>query len=125
MSTLVFLVALFAGFIALGMMRSSLVVWAVAAAVAVFTWQSGWLEGAFHLPSPGILGWLAWAGVAALGALAVPSIRRTVVVEPAFGIVQKSQIPTSEEVRLRGVAQQPLPELDRGRLRTARGEDRR
>ena len=70
-------------------MRASAGVWAAAAAGATYLWQIGLLDGSLHWPSPGLLGWLAWAGVAALAALAVPSIRRTVVIEPAFGLVQK------------------------------------
>ena len=89
MSILVFMAILLAGFIALGMMRSSAGVWAAAAAGATLLWQMGILDGMFHWPSPGLLGWLAWAGVAGLGALSVPSIRRAAVIEPAFGMVQK------------------------------------
>ncbi len=89
MATVIFLLLCLAAFIGLGMAKAPLWAWAAAVAAAVFTWQSGLLDGNFGLPVPGLLGLIAWAVVAALAALAVPSIRRKFVVEPAFGLVQK------------------------------------
>ena len=54
----------------------------------VFVWQSGLLHGDLGWPSPGVLGLLAWLPVFALGALAVPQVRRKAIVEPAYGMVR-------------------------------------
>ena len=88
MATLVFLVVLLAGAMALAMYRASGRSWALALAAAAFAWQSGLVHGQLHFPSPGILGLLAWLVPLALAALTVDGIRRRLLIEPAFKLVK-------------------------------------
>jgi len=69
---------------ALGMRRAPLWLWAVAAAVAAFVWQSGLLFGHYRTPSPSPLGLLGWLPAIALALLSAPTLRRVVLVEPLF-----------------------------------------
>jgi acyl-CoA dehydrogenase len=92
MSYLIFLILVVGAALALGMRRAPLSFWAAWAALSVFFWQSGLIWGEFHFPSPGFLGLLLWLPVIALAALAAPSIRRSFVIRPVFGMV-KSILP--------------------------------
>ncbi len=83
MAILAILVLLFVAFLALGMMRAPL--WAWAAAVGVATWFArADLAGGPFLPA-----FIAWLPFAVLAVLSIPSVRRQVVVAPAFGLVQR------------------------------------
>jgi acyl-CoA dehydrogenase len=88
MPTIVFALLLGATFLVLGMRKAPMWLWALALGALVFVWQSGLLHGDFGWPSPGVLGLLAWLPVFALGALAVPQVRRKAIVEPAYGMVR-------------------------------------
>jgi acyl-CoA dehydrogenase len=88
MASLIFVLILLAGAIALGMARASPLQWAVALGAAIFAWQSGLFHGAFHAPALGFWSLLAWIPVAALIALSIPSLRRRFVVEPTFRMVK-------------------------------------
>ncbi|MEQ1672826.1 MAG: acyl-CoA dehydrogenase, partial [Hyphomicrobium sp.] len=87
MATFVLLLLCAAAFLTLGMRRAPMWAWALASAALLYLWQSGLLHG--DAPSSGLLSWVAWLPVAALAALAVPSLRRQFVVAPAFAMVQK------------------------------------
>lgn len=88
MAVVVYLIVAAVVFIALGMRKAPVWLWAASLAGLVFLWQSGLLQGDFGWPNPGFLGLLAWLPPFALGALAVPAIRRKAVSEPAYGMVR-------------------------------------
>lgn len=88
MAETIFVVMFLALALALAMHRAPLWMWAILAGVAVLIWQSGLLYGDFGMPSPGPLGLLAWLPVAALGVLSVPTLRRSLLVAPAFRMVK-------------------------------------
>jgi acyl-CoA dehydrogenase len=72
----------------LGMYRAALWQWVTALGLATYGWQSGFFHGAAHAPAPGVLGWIAWLVIAALAVLAVPSVRRRLIIRPAFALVR-------------------------------------
>ncbi len=74
--------------LALALHRSPIWLWALVAAALLFVVQSGVTSGAIGLPAPGPLGMLAWLPVAVLAALAVPPLRRALLISPAFGMVR-------------------------------------
>ncbi len=82
MAEVVFIILVLAGAMALAMREAPLWLWALFAAAVVFTWQSDLLTGNFHSPDPGFLGLLAWLPAVVLGLLAVPSLRRSFLIEP-------------------------------------------
>ena len=88
MAEVVFIILVLAGAMALAMREAPLWLWALFAAAVVFTWQSDLLTGNFHSPDPGFLGLLAWLPAVVLGWLAVPSLRRSFLIEPAFRMVK-------------------------------------
>ena len=88
MTTLVFLALVGAAALALGIKRAPLWMWAVLVAASVFVWQSGVMAGEFSMPSPGMLGLLAWVPAIVLGALSIPSIHRKVITDPAFDTIK-------------------------------------
>ena len=88
MAVFVFILISLGVFLALGMRRASMAMWAAAAAGLVFLWQCGLLTGELQWPAPGVLGFLPWLGVLALVALSVPAIRRSAIVAPAYGMVR-------------------------------------
>ena len=88
MAEVVFIILVLAGAMALAMREAPLWLWALFAAAVVFTWQSDLLTGNFHSPDPGFLGLLAWLPAVLLGLLAVPSLRRSFLIEPAFRMVK-------------------------------------
>ena len=87
MVTLVFALIVVAVAVVLAMRQSPLWLWALTAALAMYIWRSGLVDG---VPAEGfgITGLLAWLPVAAVGLLSVPGIRRAVLVEPAFRMVK-------------------------------------
>ncbi len=90
MAILGLLLALVAVLVALGMLRAPVWAWAAALGLFLLSWQSGWWHGHVHFPITGILSLLAWLPVAALGAMALPDVRRKFFVAPAFGLVKKT-----------------------------------
>jgi acyl-CoA dehydrogenase len=88
MAEVVFLLLVLGVAIALAMREAPAAAWAIAAAAAVLIWQTGMLHGEMRAPAQGFLGLLAWLPVAGLGVLALPSLRRSLVIEPAYGMVK-------------------------------------
>ena len=80
MVCVVLLLVALIGFLALGMIRAPL--WGWAAAVGVFTLLA---TGA----SIGPISWIAWLPFVALAVLSIPSVRRSLIIEPVFAKVRK------------------------------------
>ncbi len=89
MTELVFLILCLGVATTLAMRHAPLWAWALAAAVATYLWQSGLVAGEYHGLQLGVLSLIAWIPGLILALLSVPSLRRTLLVEPAFGIVKK------------------------------------
>ncbi|MEQ8826041.1 MAG: acyl-CoA dehydrogenase [Filomicrobium sp.] len=88
MATLAYLAVLIALVTALAMKRATLIIWAGAFAAVVLATQLGFFGGASQYPPTTLLGILAWTIPLAFAVLAIPSVRRTVVIEPAFNLVR-------------------------------------
>jgi acyl-CoA dehydrogenase len=88
MSELLFLIVSVALIFALAMRQAPLWMWATVVAAITFGWLSGVATGA---PASPFTGWslLAWLPAVVLALLAVPEIRRAVLVAPAFRMVKK------------------------------------
>ncbi|PPD27040.1 MAG: acyl-CoA dehydrogenase [Hyphomicrobium sp.] len=88
MATLVFFLLVVAGAMSLAICEARLWMWAAATALATFLWQTGLVQ----LGGPGadwtVLSVLTWIPALLLTALAIPSVRRSVVVAPAFRMVK-------------------------------------
>jgi len=84
MVELFFCLAVLAGVVALGMYKAPLWAWAAGLALTAILWQS-----AIH-GSMGIFGFLLWLFAVAFGLLAVPSIRKAVLIAPAFKLVKRT-----------------------------------
>ncbi|MEL6298756.1 MAG: acyl-CoA dehydrogenase [Pseudomonadota bacterium] len=89
MSIVIFVLLAFAAATLLAMKRAPLAAWAAAAAVLVLTWQLGLFSGETGAPAFSIWLLLAWVPVAILGLLSIPTVRRSLIVKPAFGAVRK------------------------------------
>ena len=90
MAALVFLALCVAAFLTLGMRKAPMLVWALAVALLTYIWRWDLLGGGVTGPGPSFLGTLlTYLPALGLAALSVPSIRRAVIVEPAYGMVQK------------------------------------
>ena len=90
MAALVFLALMIATFLTLGMRKAPMWAWAVAVALLTYIWRWNLLGGGVAGPGPSLIGTLiAYLPALGLAALSVPSIRRAVIVEPAYGMVQK------------------------------------
>lgn len=89
MSIVIFVLLAFAAATLLAMKRAPLAAWAAAAAVLVLTWQLGFFSGETGAPAFSIWLLLAWVPVAILGLLSIPTVRRSLIVKPAFGAVRK------------------------------------
>ena len=65
--------------------------WAYALLLLAVTavWSTGLIHGEFEWPDLGVLSVLAWLPALALGALAIPAIRRSMLIEPAYTAVRK------------------------------------
>lgn len=86
MVELLFCLLLLAGVIALGMYKSPLWGWSAALVAAALIWQ-----GPVH-GSMGLFGFVLWVFAIAFGVLAIPSVRRALLIAPAFRMV-KSTLP--------------------------------
>ncbi|AHB48896.1 acyl-CoA dehydrogenase [Hyphomicrobium nitrativorans NL23] len=87
MTVILLLMVLVAVAVALGMLRAAPWQWAVALGLVTLSWQSGLFHGTPSVPHVGFLGFFVWLAIAALGALSIPNVRRTLVTEPAFKLV--------------------------------------
>ncbi|MEO1282225.1 MAG: acyl-CoA dehydrogenase family protein [Pseudomonadota bacterium] len=74
--------------LALGINRAPLWAWAVATAAIVFLWQSGLPDGQLVAAWPSFFGMLGYAIPIVLGLCAIPGVRRSAIVRPAFGMVR-------------------------------------
>ncbi|HRD74940.1 MAG TPA: acyl-CoA dehydrogenase family protein, partial [Hyphomicrobiaceae bacterium] len=88
MSTFLFLAVLIGLVFALAMKRAPMWLWAIAAAAFAYVTQAGLFNGEFEPRWPGFLGVIAWLPVALLALLAVPPLRRAVLVAPAFRMIK-------------------------------------
>jgi acyl-CoA dehydrogenase len=84
---LVFFALVVAGIVALGMYKAPLWAWALGAVAAAIIWQSG-VSGTVSDPSPGLTGYLFWLIAIVFGLLAVPAIRRAVLIAPVFKFIK-------------------------------------
>jgi acyl-CoA dehydrogenase len=89
MLALIFLVAWIIATFVLAMRQASIMAWALAAAAAAFVWQTGLIDGTFQWPELGWLGILGWLPAIILGALSIPSFRRTWLTGPAYQQIRK------------------------------------
>jgi acyl-CoA dehydrogenase len=99
MTELIFLLACVAVAFALAMRQAPLWLWAVSLALATLLWQSSAIHGDLMEPQPSLLGVLAFLPAITLGFLSVPSIRRRLLVEPAFRMVRQILPKVSETER--------------------------
>ncbi len=91
MAELFYGVLCFGAVCALAMRRAPLWLWAVVVGVATLVWRLGWLtdETGTLTETSSFLTELAWLPFAGLALLSIPSLRRTVLVAPAFDVVRK------------------------------------
>jgi acyl-CoA dehydrogenase len=83
----VFAVVVLALVFVLAMNRAPLWAWAAAAAAAALAWPLATAEGSPGYPF-GTWTWLAWLPAIVFGALAIPAVRRALIVDPAFGLLK-------------------------------------
>lgn len=88
MVELLFFVLFLAGVVALGMYKAPLWLWFVAMAFAAIVWPSG------------LIGFLLWLTAVVVGLLAVPAVRRVVLIKPAFKFV-KGLLPKVSDTEFR------------------------
>lgn len=89
MATTVFLLLVLIAAMGLAIWRAPLWVWALGVAVATYLWQTPLTHGPGYEPSATSLRVLAWLPALLLGALSIPALRRSILVEPAFRMVKK------------------------------------
>lgn len=82
MVELLFCLLVLAGVVALGMYKAPLWAWSASLAIAAIIWQSS-IHG-----SMGLFGFLLWVFAIGFGALAVPMVRRALVIAPAYRLVK-------------------------------------
>ena len=87
MATLLFVVLIVATLMALAMYKAPAWLWAAGLAGLGALWTAGLFPGA--LPAKGILWGLYWIVTALVALLAIPALRRAVLVRPAFKLVGK------------------------------------
>ena len=73
----------------LAMRRAPMWLWAIAAVVATYLWQSGLVEGQHNGPELGLLSLIGWIPALLAVQMAIPTVRRMLLVEPAFAMVKK------------------------------------
>ena len=88
MTAALFILACVVVMMALAMARAGLWLWALAAAVAALTWQSGIITGVSAWP---LTGWTIglWTPAAIFVLLAIPPIRRNLIIVPIFAMVRR------------------------------------
>jgi acyl-CoA dehydrogenase len=96
---LVTLIVCLAGGLALAARRAPLWIWALVVAAIALAWQIGLPEGHVEIPSFGLLSLLGWLPAVAFGALAIPMLRRSVLVAPAFRFIRRALPRLSEVAR--------------------------
>ena len=89
MAELVFLLLCFCVMAALAIRHAPLWLWAVVSGIATYLWQSGIVHGNYQGLEFGFFPVLAWIPTLILALLSVPSVRRVLLVEPAFAMVRK------------------------------------
>ena len=89
MAGLVFLLLCFAVVMALAMRHAPMWLWATAAVVATYLWQSGLIDGRHDGLELGLLAAVAWVPALVAVLMAIPAVRRMLLVEPAFTIVKR------------------------------------
>ncbi len=73
----------------LAMRRAPLWAWAIGAAIVTLAWQTGLLHGALVSPQLSFATIIGWLPAIVFALLAVPAIRRALLIAPAYGIVRK------------------------------------
>ena len=89
MTSVLFLLLVVTAAYALSMRRSPISNYAALALAAWWIWAGGWLDGDAGLPSLDVTTFLALLPVLALCAYSISSVRRSLLVEPAFAAVRK------------------------------------
>ena len=80
----VFILLCVAAVFVLAMRRAPIWAWAAAAAAAVLVWRTGLIDGDWHALASDALGSIAWLPVVVLAGLAIPPLRRGVLIAPLF-----------------------------------------
>jgi alkylation response protein AidB-like acyl-CoA dehydrogenase/class 3 adenylate cyclase len=89
MSELVALILCLSGGLALATRRAPQWIWALAILAITATWQTGLFEGRIESPSLGLLRLLGWLPALLFGVLSIPSLRRSLLVAPAFNMIRR------------------------------------
>ncbi len=89
MAEFIFLGLCLAAVTALAMRRAPMWLWAIAAVVATYLWQSGLVDGQHDGPELGLLSLVGWIPALLAVLMAIPAVRRLLLVEPAFAMVKK------------------------------------
>ena len=89
MAELVFVLLCGAAVMALAMRQAPIWAWAAIAGLAAFVWRTGLVHGTFHAPYFNLLGLLAWLPFAVLALFSIASLRRKLIVAPAFAAIRQ------------------------------------
>ena len=89
MSCLAFLAVCVAAIFALAINRAGLWLWAVASALAAFVWQSGLVSETGAPLAFTALSALLWVPSAVFALLAIPPLRRSLIITPIFSLIRK------------------------------------
>jgi acyl-CoA dehydrogenase len=89
MTELLFLGLCLAVVTALAMRRAPMWLWAVAAVAATYLWLSGLVHGSHQGLEFSLFSALAWIPAILAVLMAIPAVRRMLLVEPAFAVVKK------------------------------------
>src|SRR5262249_59863788 len=74
---------------ALATLRAPQWIWALAIFAVTATWQTGLFEGRAEGPSLGLLSLLGWLPALVIGTLSIPSVRRRLLIAPAFDMIRR------------------------------------
>jgi acyl-CoA dehydrogenase len=89
MPQVVFALICVAAVFALALYRAPLKGWALALAIATFAAQIGAWSGSFEAMPFGLTALVGWVPAVLLSVLSFPDIRRSVLVQPAFGLIKR------------------------------------
>ena len=89
MAELVFFVLLILVVFALAMRQAPVWLWAIAAGIAAYVWQSDLVPGTGMSRPHGLLSDLVWLPFAALALLSIPPLRRRLLVAPAYDAIRQ------------------------------------